>query len=131
MPKMAVLRENLFLSMKHSMSAVQMYSVRIIETHKYTIWLRGAESSWDAKSLSAIEEIPRILWNQNLHYLVYKSRTRVPTLSQINPFHASHPIYLRCNLLLLSCLCLGLTVVFFLQPSPLKSFVPYVSHVSF
>jgi hypothetical protein len=39
------------------------------------------------------------------HYRVHQSRTLVPTLSQINPFDASHSIYLRYNLLLFSRLC--------------------------
>ena len=38
---------------------------------------------------SACQEILRILWNSNGHYFIRKSPSPVPTLSQINPIHAS------------------------------------------
>jgi hypothetical protein len=38
--------------------------------------------------------------------LCYQSQPLAPVLSQINPVHASHPICVRCSLILSSCPCL-------------------------
>ena len=58
--------------------------------------------SWWTNRFSASQEIPRILRNPNVHYHVYKSRSPVPILSQINPVHVvtSHLLKIHLNIIL-------------------------------
>jgi hypothetical protein len=48
--------------------------------------------SWEAKSFSASQEIPHILWKLEFHYRIHKSPPPVPTLSQLNPVHTPIPL---------------------------------------
>jgi hypothetical protein len=59
-------------------------------------------SSWEANSHSASQEIPRLLWNPNVYYRVYKSPPLVPTQSQMHPVHNFTPNFPKINSNILS-----------------------------
>jgi hypothetical protein len=52
--------------------------------------------SWIVNSMSASQDIPRILQNPKIHYRVLKSPPLVPTLSDLNPAPVSH--FLTCQI---------------------------------
>jgi hypothetical protein len=45
--------------------------------------------SWGAASCSATQEFPKIVWNPNIHYHVYKASPLVHNLSQMNKVFVS------------------------------------------
>ena len=61
--------------------------------------------SWEANWYSASQEIPRILWNPNIHYRVYNSSPPILTLNQSNTVHTpSHFLKTHFNIILSSTL---------------------------
>jgi len=55
-----------------------------------TYLLHGAESSLRSNQFVASQEIPRILWNPEVRYLLYKCPPSVPIQGQFNPVHTYH-----------------------------------------
>ena len=84
--------------------------------------------SWESNQFSAGQEIPRILWNQNVHYRIHKDLPPVPILSQINPFPVLHPTSWRSILILPSHL--GLSLPSGLIPSGFRTKILYAPFLS-
>ena len=55
-------------------------------------------SFWKANRFSAIQEIPRTLWNPKVHYRVYKCPPFVSILCQINSVHVPPSYFLKISL---------------------------------
>ena len=84
--------------------------------------------SGEADRFSASQETPRILWNLNVHYHIYKWPP--PILSHINPVHAPHPACWRSILLLSSHLHFSLPSGLFPSNFPTKTlYTPLLSPI--
>jgi hypothetical protein len=84
-------------------------SMSTIRSHYPTLTNSTEQSPpWEANSSSASQEIPRILWNPKVHYLIHKIPPLFPILSQINPGHVPHHISYKTFLILSSPLRLDL-----------------------
>jgi hypothetical protein len=82
----------------------------------------GQSPFWETDSCSAGQEIPRLLWNPNVHYRVHKSPSLDLVLNQFNPADTLTPFFKGCY-----------SVVSAFQAFPLKicmhySFVPCLLH---
>ena len=85
------------------------------------IYSKEQSPSREANRLSASQEIPRILWNPNVHYRVYKCPPPVLILSQNNPVHAPNPTSLRFILIFTSSLHLDFPSGLFSSGFPTKT----------
>jgi len=67
------------------------------------------QSPWEANRFSASQEIPRILWNPKVHYLIHRCPVNCPypEPARSSPY-PPHPTSLRSILILSSHLRLGL-----------------------
>jgi hypothetical protein len=72
---------------------------RVLFTYLLTYSMEETPS-WEAKLFAASQEIPRILWNPKVHFLIYKCSPPVSILSQPNPVHnpISHFLEIHINI---------------------------------
>jgi hypothetical protein len=86
--------------------------------------------SWEANRFSASQEIPRILWNPKVSYLIHKCPPPVPIQSQLNPVHSPTSQFLRIHLNVSSHLRLGLPSGLFPSDFPTKTlYTPLLSPI--
>ena len=83
--------------------------------------------SWEADRSS--QDIPRILWNPNIHHRLHNSPPLVLILSQIDPVHVPHPTSWKSILILSFHLQLGIPSGLF-PPGFHTCYMPSQSHSS-
>ena len=84
--------------------------------------------SWEANCFAASQEIPRILWNPNVHYRTHKRPPPIPILGQPNPVHEPTSPSWRSILILSTHLRLRLPSGLFPPFSPPRPYTPPSPH---
>jgi len=79
-------------------------------------------SSWEANSHSAYQEIPYLLWNQNVHYCVNKIPWLDTIMSQLNPVYTPIPYCSKIHFNTILHLCVGIPSGLFLSDFLIKIF---------
>jgi len=64
---------------------------------KYLTYSKKQSPSWKANRFSASQEIPRILWNTNVHYRIHKCLPLVLILNQIDRFRTPTCHFLKIH----------------------------------
>jgi hypothetical protein len=73
------------------------YSLTYLLTHLLTHSMQHSPS-WEANRFSASQEIPRILWNQKIHYRIHKCLPPVSIFSQLDLVHTPTSHFLKIHL---------------------------------
>ena len=121
------------LTLPSSTTCLPTYLLTYLITYRITHLLthsREYSPSGEDNRFSASQEIPRILWNPNVHCRIHKTPPLVPILSQINPVHSPYRISWRSILISSSHLRLGLPSSLFPSGFPTKTLHTPLFHCS-
>ena len=79
------------------LGCVHIFTVHYLVTYLLTYSMEQSPS-WEANRFSASQEIPHILWNLKVHYLIHMSPPLIPILTQLDPVHTPSSHFLKIHL---------------------------------